>query len=222
MSWRSFSFFFGRITTRAPERCAARILLLRPPMGSTRPRRVISPVIATSLRTGMPVSVLTIAVAIVIPADGPSLGIAPAGTWMCRVFFSKTSRGMPRWPRWRGSRRGRATPHHVAQLAGEDEVLLAFHQGDLDGDDIAPDLGHDEARRRPDLVLRLQLAVLPARRPEELDELLAVHDRLPLATLGTAAGDLAHDVGELALEVPDTGLFGVRLDDLDERLIGDL
>ena len=48
-------------------------------MGSTRPRSVISPVIATSLRTGMPVSALTIAVAMVMPADGPSLGMAPAG-----------------------------------------------------------------------------------------------------------------------------------------------
>src|SRR5450759_266791 len=95
MSRRSFSFFFGRTTRRAPERCAARILLLRPPIGRTRPRSVISPVIARSLRTGMPVSALTIAVAIVIPADGPSLGIAPAGTWMWRVFFSKTSRSIP-------------------------------------------------------------------------------------------------------------------------------
>ena len=33
--------------------------------------------------------------AIVTPADGPSLGIAPAGTWMWRVFFSNVSRGMP-------------------------------------------------------------------------------------------------------------------------------
>src|SRR3954465_11759874 len=79
MSRRSFSFFFGRITIPAPARCAARILDLRPPIGSTRPRSVISPVIATSLRTGMPVSADTIAVAIVTPAEGPSLGMAPAG-----------------------------------------------------------------------------------------------------------------------------------------------
>ena len=36
----------------------------------------------------MPVSAETIAVAIVTPADGPSLGMAPAGTWMWRVCFS--------------------------------------------------------------------------------------------------------------------------------------
>ncbi len=95
MSRRSFSFLRGRMTILAPDRWAARILLLSPPIGRTRPRRVISPVIATSLRTGMPVRALTMAVAIVIPADGPSLGMAPAGTWMCRVFFSNVSRGMP-------------------------------------------------------------------------------------------------------------------------------
>ncbi len=40
---------------------------------------MISPVIATSWRTGMRVSAETSAVAIVMPADGPSLGIAPFG-----------------------------------------------------------------------------------------------------------------------------------------------
>jgi hypothetical protein len=44
--------------------------------------QVISPVMATSQRTGMRVSALTIEVQIVIPAEGPSLGIAPSGTCM--------------------------------------------------------------------------------------------------------------------------------------------
>ena len=47
--------------------------------GSTRPRSVISPVMARSRRTGCPVSRLAMAVAMVTPADGPSLGVAPAG-----------------------------------------------------------------------------------------------------------------------------------------------
>ena len=58
--------------------------------------------------------------------------------------------------------------HHLAELAGEDEVLLALHQGDLDRDDVATDLGHDQARRRARLVLGLELAVLEPRRPEVL------------------------------------------------------
>ena len=75
----SFSFSSGMSTVLMPPRCAARTFSLRPPIGSTRPRSVISPVIARSWRTGMRVSADTSAVAIVMPADGPSLGIAPSG-----------------------------------------------------------------------------------------------------------------------------------------------
>ena len=32
-----------------------------------------------------------IAVVSVMPAEGPSFGVAPSGTWMCRSFFSKSS-----------------------------------------------------------------------------------------------------------------------------------
>ncbi len=183
-------------------------------MGSTRPRSVISPVIATSLWTGMRVNALTMARAMVMPADGPSLGMPPAGTWMCSVFFSNSSRcdaqlvGVGADPRQAGAGR---LAHHLAQLAGEDEVLLARHPGDLDRHDVAADLGHDEARGGAGLVLRLQLAVLEARRAEELGQLLDVDDRLALAALGNLARDLAHDVGELALEIAHAGLMGVGL-----------
>ena len=50
-------------------------------MGRTRPRSVISPVMATVLLTGTPVSTETMEVAIATPAEGPSLGVAPSGTW---------------------------------------------------------------------------------------------------------------------------------------------
>ena len=43
----------GSSTVVMPARWAARIFSLRPPIGSTRPRSVISPVIATFWRTGM-------------------------------------------------------------------------------------------------------------------------------------------------------------------------
>ena len=83
-SERSFSLSFGRIASKIPARCAASSFSLSPPMGSTLPRSVISPVIATSWRVGMLVSALTMALAMVMPADGPSFGIAPSGTctWM--------------------------------------------------------------------------------------------------------------------------------------------
>jgi hypothetical protein len=172
----------------------------------------------------MPVKALTMAVAIVIPADGPSLGMPPAGTWMWSVFFSKTSRLMPSWEAW-ARIHDRPGPgrlaHHLAELAGEDEVLLAFHERDFDGDDVAADLGHDQAGRGADLILGLQLAVLEALRAEVLVELLDVDDGLALAALGDCPGHLAHDVGDLALEIADAGLVGVRADQLDHRLVGD-
>ena len=225
MSRRSFSFLRGRMTIAAPERCAARILLFRPPMGRTRPRRVISPVMATSLRTGMPVKALTMAVAMVMPADGPSLGMAPAGhvdvqgVLLEGLALDAQALGVGPDPGQAGTRR---LAHHLAQLAGEDEVLLALHAGDLDGDHVATDLGDDEPGGRARLVLGLQLAVLEARRPEVLEQLLAVDDGLALAALRHLAGDLAHDVGDLALEVADAGLLGVGLDELGHRLVGDL
>ena len=52
---------------------------LTPPTARTRPRSVISPVMATSVRDGVPVRAEISAVAIVIPADGPSFGVAPSG-----------------------------------------------------------------------------------------------------------------------------------------------
>ena len=64
-----------------PARRAASTFSLMPPTGSTRPESVISPVIASSARTRRWVISETSAVSIVTPADGPSFGMAPAGTW---------------------------------------------------------------------------------------------------------------------------------------------
>ena len=43
----------------------------------------VAPVIATSWRTGMPVKADTRLVIRVTPAEGPSLGMAPSGIWIC-------------------------------------------------------------------------------------------------------------------------------------------
>ncbi len=64
-----------------------------PPTGSTSPESVISPVIATSDRTGTPRAADTIAVAIVTPADGPSFGIAPAGHVHVQILLAQELRG---------------------------------------------------------------------------------------------------------------------------------
>src|SRR5438045_7000032 len=80
ISSRSRSFSAGRMMRVMPARAAARILSFTPPTGSTLPRSVISPVMAMSRWTGMRVTDESSAVAMVIPADGPSFGIAPSGT----------------------------------------------------------------------------------------------------------------------------------------------
>src|SRR4029078_9156029 len=52
ISMTSLRLRSGRTTRLMPPRCAARNFSLMPPTGSTSPRSVISPVIATSLRIG--------------------------------------------------------------------------------------------------------------------------------------------------------------------------
>jgi hypothetical protein len=83
----------GAMTLPMPLRCAASAFSLRPPIGSTCPVSVTSPVIATSPDTGRPVTSETIAVVIVTPALGPSLGIAPAGTWRWTSCSANQSSG---------------------------------------------------------------------------------------------------------------------------------
>ncbi len=65
-----------------PARFAPSTFSFTPPMGRTTPESVISPVIARRSFTGRPLSRLTSAVTIAAPADGPSFGTAPEGTWM--------------------------------------------------------------------------------------------------------------------------------------------
>ena len=78
-----------------PARCAATTFSLMPPTGSTRPRRLISPVIAVSLRIVRSVISEVSAMNMATPALGPSLGVAPAGTWTWMSLFSKRLASMP-------------------------------------------------------------------------------------------------------------------------------
>ena len=104
MSSMSCSFNEGAMMVVMPLRCAARAFSFSPPIGSTWPVRVISPVIATSGRTGrLPINDAS-AVAIVMPALGPSFGVAPAGTWTWMSCLANQSSGSSgassaAWPR---------------------------------------------------------------------------------------------------------------------------
>src|SRR5260221_11555011 len=62
-----------------PAGPAAVTFSLMPPTGSTRPRRLISPVMAVSLRVRRVVSSEISATLMATPAERPSLGVAPAG-----------------------------------------------------------------------------------------------------------------------------------------------
>ena len=63
---------------------------LMPPTGRDRPWRLISPVMAMSDLTRRPVRRETRATVMVVPALGPSLGVAAAGKCTWRSMFLKT------------------------------------------------------------------------------------------------------------------------------------
>ena len=72
-----------------------------PPTGSTVPRSVISPVIATSLLDRRTASRSdATAVNIVTPALGPSFGVPPFGTWRWRSIVFRNSGSSPSCAAW--------------------------------------------------------------------------------------------------------------------------
>ena len=93
-----------------PARSAASAFSLTPPIGSTWPVRVISPVMATSSETGTPIASEASAVAMAVPAEGPSFGTAPAGTWMWTSRSANQSDSRPSAPRGRAPRRAPPAP----------------------------------------------------------------------------------------------------------------
>ena len=61
---------------------AAKSFSVKPPIARIEPVRVISPVIATLFDAGLSLTAESIAIAIAIPAEGPSFGMAPSGRCM--------------------------------------------------------------------------------------------------------------------------------------------
>jgi hypothetical protein len=91
----------------------------------------------------------TIAVASVMPADGPSFGIAPSGMCTCTSVRRLKSRGMPKSSDARpqpAHRRLRGFLHDVAQLAGERQASPAGHEAFASVTRISPRL---PSRRGP-------------------------------------------------------------------------
>src|SRR2546428_9789685 len=88
----------GTSTVLTPARAAAVSFSLSPPIGRMRPPSVSSAVIATSWRARRPHRSDASAVAIAIPADGPSFGTAPAGRCRCTSVCVNASSGIPSAP----------------------------------------------------------------------------------------------------------------------------
>ena len=89
--------------------------------------------------------------AIATPAEGPSLGTAPAGTWTWMSCVGEPVVGRAR-ERARcacaahpGERRLGRLPHHVAELAGDRQLARAGHRGRLDEEHLAADRRPGEA-----------------------------------------------------------------------------
>ena len=130
-SSRSARFRSGRITWSDPRRArrapSASARRSAAPGPAASPRRSSRPCVCT----GRPVSSEASAVAIVMPALGPSFGIAPAGTWTWNVLLSNAVGIDPELlrPRPDGRQRDlRRLLHHVAELPRQDELLAALRQ----------------------------------------------------------------------------------------------
>jgi hypothetical protein len=108
----------------------------------------------------MPVSTETIAVAIATPADGPSFGVAPSGTWHVDVALVEHRRLDAEHrlgPRRAHARR--TSPPAIDSFITSPSLpvcvmlALAGHHDRLDGQQLAADLGPGQARDDADLVL---------------------------------------------------------------------
>ena len=103
------------------------------------------------------------------------------------------------------------------------KLPLARHAGRLDEEDLAAGRGPGQpggdARGSPSgRPARGRTATGPAASATRL----GIDRGRPALPLGAAAGDLAADRRDLALEVPQAGLAGVVGDDLPDRRVGDL
>ena len=94
----SCSLSAGAITVRMPLRWAASAFSFSPPIGSTWPVSVISPVIATSERTGRPDSSDASAVTIATPGARTVLGDRPGGHVDVDVVVGEPVGGQVRAP----------------------------------------------------------------------------------------------------------------------------
>ncbi len=110
--------------------------------------------------------------------------------------------------------------HHVAQLAGEGQALVAVHRRGLDDQDVTTRTGHGQAVHDTGSRLTIAFVVLEAGATQRVLEVVDIDgDRCRLTT-GNTSRRLAQHLAELTLQVAHAGLAGVLLDDLRQGLVG--
>ena len=194
---------------RMPPRSAASSFSLSPPIGSTRPRSVTSPVMATSRRTGDAGQRRDHRRDHADAGRRAVLGHRAFGQMDVDVLAGEDRRldAIGRRPRLdEAHRRLDQFLHHLAELAGGLDLALAGNGDRLDRQQLAADLGPGKAGDGADLVLFLADAVAELADAEELAEVVGRQ----LDLLGLALEDLAkrfaRDLGQLALERADARL----------------
>jgi len=106
---------------------------------------------AVNGRTCLRLAKDTNAVTMVTPAEGPSFGMAPAGTWMWMSWVAEEF--LVDAPNALALERTQLRPvawirAYVLNLGGDGESAFAFHLVGFDEEDIAPDGVQARGRRR--------------------------------------------------------------------------
>src|ERR1039458_7412371 len=168
-------------------------------MGRTRPRRVTSPVIPTTPRAGTPSSRLTSAAVMVTPADGPSFGTAPAGTWTWNRLPANAAGSMPN--SWACDRT------NVSAISADSFMMSPRCPVRVRPPRHRCAVGGLEEEPGP---------------PEPTPDVVALDRDRTLGLAGNQLGrHLSHQPPELALQGPHAGLARVVRHHGRERVVGD-
>src|SRR6185369_7549657 len=154
MSARSLVLSSGISTMRMPPRCAASSFSLSPPIGSTCPRSVISPVIATSERTGTLVNAETGTRAVLRRRAFGHVNVHVG--LLIEVRLQAEHR---RAAAHDGHRSLNRLLHHFAELAGVRELAFAGHDCCFDRQQLAADFSPRKSGDLANVILLLRAAV---------------------------------------------------------------
>src|SRR5580693_5046709 len=111
--------------------------------------------------------------------------------------------------------------HHVAELAGGGDPPLSRNRHRFDRQQFSADLGPGEPGRAPDQILALRLAKPELTHPGVLLQVAARHPDTLRLLHQDVFDRLAGQIGDLALEITNTGLARVIADQIANRVVAD-